>query len=324
MDVRRNLAAVALIAGMFSAATAFAAKGDCSQPASNGSVPAASDCLYILKVAVGSLTCTPACICAPKGTLPTSTSDALLCLRKSVGQPAQLKCPCSTVPIGDDFNDNSKDPAKWGTDSIDGNGVLSEAGHALQFTVGTGTAEDFVTRPWIASFMPYNANWEVQIDLKNLTVPTDDDQVNSFGISVFEENDTSNEVYGELYASHYGGPPARNGFYGALYSDNEFINEVDTGGIDGLTIGAVRITFDAATKVLKLYYSDLDPSVGYDWTLYGSFGVDGSDGVDDNADWTMTNSDRFSLSVYGYSEQMTVAAGKMIGDNFEVTGGVAP
>jgi hypothetical protein len=320
---RRNLCALALAAIVSPTASAIAAKGDCSQPSSTGSAPSASDCLYILKVAVGTLSCTPPCICAPKGTLPTTASDALLCLRHSVGQPAELKCPCVTA-IGDDFNDNSKDPAKWGTDEINGNAVLTETSHVLQLTVGTGTADDFDTRPWIASFMPYTANWEVQIDLVNLSVPVANDQLASFGFSVYQETDHSNEVFGELYASHLDAPPARNGFYGEMYTNDQFIQFVDSNGIDGLTKGAIRITFNAATKVLTLYYSDLDPSVGYSWTLYGSFGVDGSDGVDANSDWGMTSSDRFSISVYGFGEQMTIAAGKVYGDNFLATGGVAP
>ncbi|HYC56617.1 MAG TPA: hypothetical protein VEL28_16930 [Candidatus Binatia bacterium] len=71
-----------------------AANGDCGQPSSNGASPTASDCLFILRTAVGSETCTPQCICAPKGTLPVTTTDALLCLKKAVGQNVQLNCPC--------------------------------------------------------------------------------------------------------------------------------------------------------------------------------------------------------------------------------------
>src|SRR5690349_7206857 len=102
----RRLACLALAALLAGWSPAHAAKGDCSQPASTGADPAASDCLYILRVAVGALTCSPACICAPLGSLPTKTSDALLCLRSSVGQSVTLNCPCATLPDGDNFNDN--------------------------------------------------------------------------------------------------------------------------------------------------------------------------------------------------------------------------
>jgi hypothetical protein len=33
--------------------------------------------------------------CAPKGTLPVTATDALLCLKKAVGQGVNLNCPCT-------------------------------------------------------------------------------------------------------------------------------------------------------------------------------------------------------------------------------------
>jgi hypothetical protein len=74
---------------------ALAEQGLCSQPVTNGEKPAATDCLFILKVAVATETCSPGCICAPKGTLPTTSTDALICLQYVVGQPLALACPCS-------------------------------------------------------------------------------------------------------------------------------------------------------------------------------------------------------------------------------------
>ena len=75
---------------------ASAAQGDCAQPASTGSGPTASDCLFILGVVVGSQTCDPSCICAPGGSLPPSATDALVCLRRAVGQQVELNCPCTS------------------------------------------------------------------------------------------------------------------------------------------------------------------------------------------------------------------------------------
>ena len=78
---------------------ASAAQGDCSQPVTNGLKPTASDCLFVLKVAVGSETCSPECICAPKGTLPTTATDALNCLKYAVGQSVELICPCQGTTV---------------------------------------------------------------------------------------------------------------------------------------------------------------------------------------------------------------------------------
>jgi hypothetical protein len=91
-----RIAALAL-AACLSAGTgvAAAAQGDCIQPVSTGPVPTVGDCLYILRAAVHLESCSPTCICAPKGTLPATAADALVCLKKVVGQQVALDCPCA-------------------------------------------------------------------------------------------------------------------------------------------------------------------------------------------------------------------------------------
>lgn len=301
---------------------AAAAKGDCGQPTSTGISPKTSDALTILRESVGLATdCdSAACICDVNNNKSITTTDALLVLKKAVGQPVSLNCSCGPPAVVDDFNDNSVDPARWGDDQIDGHGVLKETNHELQFTCSPATADDYVLRPWIDSLLPYDADWSVQIDLKNTTVATKDDQVNSFGLSVVDMSNFGNEVYGEMYVSRYNGPPSRSGFYGELGDDGSYLAEVDSGGI-GVTSGALRIEFDAAGKVMTLRY-DVDPTNGYDWITYGSFGVDGSGGTDGNANWGLSASDRFGVAVYGYSSTMVVTAGQMTGDNFRIAGGV--
>jgi hypothetical protein len=87
---------VAALAALIAIApvSAYAANGDCSQPASTGDNPTASDCLFILRVAVGTQACTPQdCVCDPSGDGNTTASDALRCLQRAVGQPVTLNCP---------------------------------------------------------------------------------------------------------------------------------------------------------------------------------------------------------------------------------------
>jgi len=67
----------------------------CAAPVSGRSTPLAGDCLFILRAAVHVSTCASECACAPKGTLPVSASDALLCLKSATGQSVTLNCPCS-------------------------------------------------------------------------------------------------------------------------------------------------------------------------------------------------------------------------------------
>ncbi|TFH48981.1 MAG: hypothetical protein E4H01_05235 [Lysobacterales bacterium] len=58
----------------------------------------ATDCLFILKVAVGASDCEPICICdvTGNGDAPNA-SDSLLCLQAAVGGGDGLACDCSVV-----------------------------------------------------------------------------------------------------------------------------------------------------------------------------------------------------------------------------------
>jgi len=77
----------------------------CSRPVSRSSVgsrPVASDCLFILRAAVGLQGCSPECICRPTGNLaaagPTA-SDSLLCLKLTVGGSQAVSCPCAALNV---------------------------------------------------------------------------------------------------------------------------------------------------------------------------------------------------------------------------------
>ena len=118
--------ALAVAATLLPGSTARGAQNDCSQPLSAGDRPIASDCLYILRAAVGSATCAPACICAPKGSLPTTASDALICLKVATGQNVALACPCGP-PTTSTTTTTLYTPRDCGTfDSKFGEGRLAE------------------------------------------------------------------------------------------------------------------------------------------------------------------------------------------------------
>jgi len=80
-----------------SPAAALAGQGDCGQPVSTGTGSVASDCLFMLNVAVGIGACDPECICELSGAPPVTSTDALLCLNVAVGSIAQPACPCTTT-----------------------------------------------------------------------------------------------------------------------------------------------------------------------------------------------------------------------------------
>jgi len=118
----RILSALVLYALLLAPASAQAQQ--CAQPLTTGENPTASDCLFILKAAVGTEVCVVECVCAPSGTLPVKATDALLCLNAAVGGSAPLNCPCEptttsttvstttttiTLPPGDLDNDGLGD-----------------------------------------------------------------------------------------------------------------------------------------------------------------------------------------------------------------------
>jgi hypothetical protein len=100
-NVYRLAATSLLVAGVLGGApgAARAANGDCAQPVSSGESPVASDCLYILRTAVGTVTPAKACVTRPLGGTQTRASDALRCLSYSVGQPVAIDCPCGTPDV---------------------------------------------------------------------------------------------------------------------------------------------------------------------------------------------------------------------------------
>lgn len=89
--------ALGVMIGVAPPSVARAAQGDCGQPLSTGAAPTASDCLFILRTAVGTQTCDPVCICDTNGAGGTTATDALLCLKAAVAEPVTLSCPCETI-----------------------------------------------------------------------------------------------------------------------------------------------------------------------------------------------------------------------------------
>lgn len=64
----------------------------CAQPTSTGPTPTASDALAILRTAIGSLRCR-LCICDVDDTGSVVATDALITLKRAVGQAITLNCP---------------------------------------------------------------------------------------------------------------------------------------------------------------------------------------------------------------------------------------
>jgi subtilase family serine protease len=217
---------------------------------------------------------------------------------------------------GDDFNDNSKDPAKWGGDEVDGKGVMTEINQRLEYTTtGVGTAShDSVDRLWRATRFPYNADWAIQIDVTNTTTSGD---FTSFGMYVESLRLPDNAIEVELAQSGL--------FWAEFYSQKAISGDHYAMLFGGNTYGAVRMAFNSITKVFTMYYNP-DPGDDNLWTKFGSFGVAGGLlGENGNTNWGLTDTDLFVATVFGYSEQADkITSGQLYGDNFLVTGGIGP
>ena len=211
----------------------------------------------------------------------------------------------------DDFNDGIKDPAKWGTDEVKGRGQLNETNGRLAYTCGSKNGISSSDRPWKLTQFPYDAPWEIVIDATNTTSPTGK-QWSSFGIVVENAKNKDDWIEVELAASEQS-----HMFWAEFYDNNASAGDAFASAMS--TSAPIRVSFDNITKVLTVSYFD-----GAVWNSLGTFGVNGSGGINGNATWGLTDSDHFIAYIFGYSENMTVNDGEMYGDNFQETGGVVP
>ena len=97
-SVAALLVAFVLGAVLAGPSPAPAGQGDCGQPVSDGALPSAVDCLYVLKAAVGTRTCNPNCICDLDGAGEVTSTDSLQCLQVAVGESSDLSCDCPAIP----------------------------------------------------------------------------------------------------------------------------------------------------------------------------------------------------------------------------------
>jgi len=253
----------------------------------------------------------------PKNTLRTLALLAAMLLAASAA---------SAASNSDDFNDNRRDPRKWGTDSTVGNGVLTERNQRLEYTCKRPSigGEDLSVRPWNLTRFPCNADWEIRLDVVNLTVPNPPFQVNSMGFDIISVRDPNDNIFTELYASALGAASTnRNGFVADVDTDDVDVASEDSEGFDGVTNAALRVVFTAATKVITFYY-DTNRADGYQWEQLAEFGLGGSGGATTNTDWQLTADDQIAVYIYGYSSAMPVPSGMMFADNFSEVGGVPP
>lgn len=209
----------------------------------------------------------------------------------------------------DDFNDNSQDLSKWGTDAVQGGGALNETSQVLRYTTSGATSNDFAVRPWIANTGSFTSNWILQIDVNIPALTLATGQSFLFGLRVVNGDDPTDRFLTALELDNFSGIPNRH-FLSAVH-----VNGVNQGEIKSdstSTSAAVRIRYDAATTTLFSEF-DADGAVGgYNFTNFDSRNI---------SSWNMTAASVFQGAAWGASEGNVVisSANNVAGDNFLAT-----
>jgi hypothetical protein len=209
----------------------------------------------------------------------------------------------------DDFNDDSKDPARWGSDFLPGVGLLTETNGRLEYTTsGVPTSLDLAARPWRLNFGRYTQDWETRIEVN---VPQRALPETRLGLLVAPGADFNNNFRVDLVES------SAEGRYFACNLDASG-DKVSVGHhATPSTSAALRIAFDADTTVLSAFYDEDGASCGYSWTFLGATNVP--------AAWNMSATDLFTIWVFGYVKSgSTASADNVFADNFAASTGATP
>ena len=210
----------------------------------------------------------------------------------------------------DDFNDNSKDPARWGADFTAGVGLLSETNGRLEFTTsGATTSLDMAARPWILNFGSYTQNWETHIDVNVPQLPRPETRfglIIASGTNSFSANNLRLDFVQTTNKHYITANLAVNGSKISVGTDKPTTS----------TLVALRIAFDANTQVLSAFYDEDGPTCGYSWTLLGSTNVP--------VEWNMTSTSVFGVWLFGYSAAALGSTNNVFGDNFYASTGPTP
>lgn len=213
---------------LFTGVPAMAAQGDCGQPLSNGAQPSASDCLFILRAAVGVDTCSPVCICDVNGAGGISATDALLCLNKAVGQAVDLLCPCldGVGPVGDEaqlntFTTNDQRRPSIATDA-DGNFIV-----AWESTGSAGSDSDASSvqaQRFLSTGVPVGTQFQVNTfttsfqSFVSVAASANGEFVAAWSNSGANPSDASNSVRARLFDSN--GAPVGDDFQVNSYTSS--------------------------------------------------------------------------------------------------------
>jgi len=233
----------------------------------------------------------------------------------------QVSSPLAPAIVGspsgfDLFTAAAKDPVKWGEDFGEGIADLIQSGDGvLRLTANGATSDDYRARPWIGN-APFATSWSIQTDVHvpYIHLPPGHSAV-GMGIAVMNSADEADN-FSNILENYRPDTP------GQLF---HFLGSADING-DGEEIfaptsgshAAVRISWNAATKLLSAEYDADGPVGGYQWTTYQTFNPA-------TGGWGMTSGQRFKIFIVGTAELTPVTLGHNVyADNFYTFGVTQP
>jgi len=225
-----------------------------------------------------------------------------------------VKLPTYTTFGFDDFDDNSRNTALWGTTDFQTSAArFSEQGGNLTFyTIGTPAGEQFAYRPWRAGALRYDNNWTAEVDLA-----VDDDIILGpntdieFGLYVFNQDDPNDYAWLTLMHER-NGTGSYNDTYGVLgaVDGNESIPGVNTSINRTQDEADIRLVWDAGNQIMSF-----DKDDNGTWVTVQSLTIKGGG----NLDWGMTAGAKFALHLFGSSNNQAITIDdEVIFDDFEI------
>lgn len=257
--------------------------------------------------------------CSPQ-TGATQTATLRIASNDANENPFDIALTARVVAInGDDFNDNSKNTAKWGEDRTFGtDGLIGETNGRLEYTSANTTGDHGSYRPWVLTQATYDSDWEVVMDVSNsISLPLDPQfRDTGIGVEIFPPGTNYNQSFFTEMNSSAWETGSFRGFVSGQGED-EF-GDLDQESASAGVVGSIRIVYNSNTKVITTFCDTDGSANGYVWSPLATYGIAGSGGAF-NADWNMSGSQVFQIAVYGFVDGSVVTSGQLYADNFSIT-----
>jgi hypothetical protein len=230
-----------------------------------------------------------------------------------------LTTAIGAATVGDNFDDNSKDTTKWGTDTTPP-GEFTEENQSVIYRVEviSNPVKGPATRPWILTHLPYDTDWEALVSASAACTCNFIGESIAVGLRL-----TSDENASDMIEAGQAG--SRTGFF---TSERHVFSYIITGGITngfaqfdtGITNTSwVNLSFDSATKVLTVSTTpDLGVTNNLNFTPLASYGLAGSGGGSANVNWGLTSTSTFSIALLAIANS-EVSSAQSAFDNFSLT-----